>query len=1128
MSSKLFQSDILDTNNVHLATKVLDFAPTSPGGDTGDNLTCPVNTSCCAQPLKTCKADGLDSSCPLGFRYCFSGYCVNENFNASTKTCSPDVGLGQPDAATCGPISIDGTDIKAANSIVVNQPHHAIIKMKHPLTSGGAATKDWDSGYYLHDTGSSAALGLSTHDIHIRSGATVSGDGEYDFSVDFTPTTITGSPFDFKWRMKNSNNEEFGGECTPTISVVSAAPPGGGSTSCSGAAQPDTAGNARNYECLIPGSVRVGCTAIDSLSCATPASCYACTTTTGGSNTFNFSQCGICKNNPQKQTDDPSCNNSSAIKEDDSKRCTKKTTIGGKQFKDTCIEASCVSASQTRDCLVCFGSSCQPDSDLCTDPAKPICEVTQPNRGFCVAQAGVGPSPSPSLPPGSLACTKFELTGLTKSGTTNSGGGPIYTAPSAGSNNQFDLNFTPSDATPVISVNSKPAAAPVLNITKTNTGTSVVRIANIPSNTSATDDNEYTIKGEIDKGTDSVKCLDITVIVPKVGGGGGGGTPSTCPADINSTEVKFKNDDNTGSWTGQKTISANQSVKVAGFHNKVTSDVSPPADISNLLVSGPSGFSTTHPNGTIFTPPADLPPGAYVFTATTSDKVGDKCTGTSTLIVTATPPAPAPAKNTLCFAFGEGDGGKTAVDAVTTTDATTFCKTVADGGKVDNVLIFPYTEDPKTFKDYTFKDQTPGIKTFFVKFIGLEGTATKVTQTIQRSITFKPNPQITNVSCTHSSSGGGTDIKIVGTNFGAQGKGKVKVVNEEITPDSWDGTTNTITGKLDQRLEGKIPIEVILDDSRVAKGECVVNTTTVVFKTLMQCKAAGSFAASNVDIKVFEALPLSTGAQTPEPILRQKISLNNNGEPQNFAPKFEKKKKYQLIIKVPGTIAKKVDFDTKDGGTTNIEEVVNLPQGDIAPANTPDGKINAFDKSELIRQWSLITDVARTGDLNGDSRVNSIDYACMRINFNATDETYSAPGPSTSPSPTPSPSSPVCAQVVTRARNTTTNECKDFPDSCIPAGWVVDSNCTPTPSLTPSPTPPGGGTGGTAFRVSFDPLFPASAIQQGTIDPVTGEAIIDITLPEGAGVKSVYIQFSEDGGGSWNPSPPTVATITLI
>ncbi len=47
----------------------------------------------------------------------------------------------------------------------------------------------------------------------------------------------------------------------------------------------------------------------------------------------------------------------------------------------------------------------------------------------------------------------------------------------------------------------------------------------------------------------------------------------------------------------------------------------------------------------------------------------------------------------------------------------------------------------------------------------------------------------------------------------------------------------------------------------------------------------------------------------------------------------------------------------------------------------------------------------------------------------------------------------ICSQVLTWGRNTTTNECKEYPTACLPKGWESDSTCqvdiTPTP---PDPT----------------------------------------------------------------------------
>lgn len=48
---------------------------------------CPVNNSCCSQPIQKCTANGRDSSCPQGYQWCYAGYCVNENYSPSNNSC---------------------------------------------------------------------------------------------------------------------------------------------------------------------------------------------------------------------------------------------------------------------------------------------------------------------------------------------------------------------------------------------------------------------------------------------------------------------------------------------------------------------------------------------------------------------------------------------------------------------------------------------------------------------------------------------------------------------------------------------------------------------------------------------------------------------------------------------------------------------------------------------------------------------------------------------------------------------------------------------------------------------------------------------------------------------------------
>lgn len=51
---------------------------------------CPINNQCCTQQLQQCQSNGRDANCPTDYQWCYSGYCVNENYNPSTNTC-PDL-----------------------------------------------------------------------------------------------------------------------------------------------------------------------------------------------------------------------------------------------------------------------------------------------------------------------------------------------------------------------------------------------------------------------------------------------------------------------------------------------------------------------------------------------------------------------------------------------------------------------------------------------------------------------------------------------------------------------------------------------------------------------------------------------------------------------------------------------------------------------------------------------------------------------------------------------------------------------------------------------------------------------------------------------------------------------------
>lgn len=294
-------------------------------------------------------------------------------------------------------------------------------------------------------------------------------------------------------------------------------------------------------------------------------------------------------------------------------------------------------------------------------------------------------------------------------------------------------------------------------------------------------------------------------------------------------------------------------------------------------------------------------------------------------------------------------------------------------------LVRPYTQHPVNL-NYKFKDTTPGLKNLYVKFLDNNNNPSNENVPYTKTILLAPTPSISSIDCKYIQNELGTSVTVNGLNLGTQGKGTVRVGNQQALVSSWNNTT--ITSSLEQRLESSARVTVTFDDGKTLSDTCAVNTTTFTFTAKNQCVKDADFSASNVDVKIYE-----TGE---EPILRQQIRLDKDGKPQSFTPKLEKDKKYTMVVKAPGTLGKKVEFKTGNGGTTILEPFV-LATGDIYPRNAADGKVNSADVSELKRQWSPTRDTQSNGDLNNDNRINNVDWSCMRININKEDESFSPP-----------------------------------------------------------------------------------------------------------------------------------------
>lgn len=566
----------------------------------------------------------------------------------------------------------------------------------------------------------------------------------------------------------------------------------------------------------------------------------------------------------------------------------------------------------------------------------------------------VNPTAPPTPTPTASVCSNLSLpgAGLTP-GPDNPSGGKSYTVLSTGATSSISVTRVPADAS-VAFTPTTASGSGQLTITPFTDGTGWS--LTIPPNTSTTA-NSYTLAASVTTAGGQASCNPVTLTV----------SASTLPVcTYSSTQVLFRKRSQ-DSWLATGAVSANQPIFIAAFHNGNFGTL--PADTA-LSITDPEFQSVTIPTGNnvTFTP---TKVGTYVISATTPGSTGNACVGSLNLTVEP---------------------------------ATVYTKSfrIAESPFVNNNDLTssdwqPYTGHPMALTHTLSSPLKKGdVRTIFIQFLSSENRPSAV---FQKTITYSPDPRITNLNCHQSATGVGTAITIKGTNFGPRGNnGKVKVGGNDIEEVNWNDQTNTIELTLPQRLEGRIPVVVTIDDGRSVTANCSIGITFVEFETRTQCKLPGQFAADNVEVKVFEVVP---GSLNPEPIQRQKIRFDKDGKPQGFAPKFEKGKNYALVMKGPGALARKVEFKAEAG--TTILDPISLPVGDIAPANSPDGKINALDKSELIRQWSLITDVARSGDFNGDSRINSIDYACMRQNFNQSDEVYTPPAPTPSPSPRVSP-----------------------------------------------------------------------------------------------------------------------------
>ncbi|MBI2019114.1 IPT/TIG domain-containing protein [Candidatus Daviesbacteria bacterium] len=283
-----------------------------------------------------------------------------------------------------------------------------------------------------------------------------------------------------------------------------------------------------------------------------------------------------------------------------------------------------------------------------------------------------------------------------------------------------------------------------------------------------------------------------------------------------------------------------------------------------------------------------------------------------------------------------------------------------------------YTSTPvKT--SYEFNDKTPGLKNIFVEFKGSDG---KVFGRKPAQIKLlSADPTIT--SCSLSFEANNTTVlNLTGTDFGKD-KGAVKSGDNTLTIKEWKD--KSIKAVFPSAPEGeKLPVAVSNIDGQLVEGQCSA-ITSLALGAKVFCRTASSQDTDNVDLALTGDFPGGTKS-------KQKVKIDKEGNIAGLNQKMEEGKNYKLTLKAPKSVRKTVSFTAVAGGAINIPNFV-LPIGDIMPVPGGDGTINSLDKGELNRQWIIAQSATgRSGDFNNDGRVNSIDWACMRHDFGASDD----------------------------------------------------------------------------------------------------------------------------------------------
>ena len=365
-------------------------------------------------------------------------------------------------------------------------------------------------------------------------------------------------------------------------------------------------------------------------------------------------------------------------------------------------------------------------------------------------------------------------------------------------------------------------------------------------------------------------------------------------------------------------------------------------------------------------------------------------TGTCLAPNICNPPSPSPAVSVTPSVVPSPQGG---------TKCYKIAEDLATLNSIPDEECLPYTSHPLV-TNITFADPTPGRKFVFVRYYSNSNQTSDATAFID----LIADPEIT--GCSIEFKGNTVGFVVVGDNFGTV-KGKIQVGNASpVNFQEWSNTRVIATVPTNQFKDPglqTVPVTVTRSDGLIARGACSNKANSnLSLGAKLFCPQVQPHVISGVDLKIVEA------TRTGQVVFNQKVTIDETGVVKDKLPLLKENFGYKLAIKVPRGVRQVIEF-IGQLGTTNVTDFTvhgkRLALGDIAPQGG-DGAINTLDKGEMNVEWNLVEeDPGRPADLNEDTRVNSVDWACMRYDFGKLDAPDPTPGPlSTLRIPLPAPS----------------------------------------------------------------------------------------------------------------------------